>query len=609
MDAPGEPDVVETVLWWASQTGKTEVVISIAGYHMDADPAPQLLVQPTVDLAKAFSEERLAPEIRENRVLKRKVMDPRSRDSGNKILSKRYPGGSLVIVGANSPSGLAGRPRRVILLDEVDRYPVSAGTEGDPCALADKRAESFPNAVKVKTSTATIKGLSKIEKLYEGSDQQKWHVCCPSCKAEYLFAWAQVKWPQGKPEEAWMECPHCAAKFDDEGRRARVRAGKWKATAPFHGRRGFWLNGMNTLFPAHKGYRNRIHQFAAEFLKAKDDGPQTIKVWVNTFLAETYEEDADALDAAQIRERGEDYDSTSLPEDVLILTAAADVQRMRIECEVKGWGVDEECWGVCKLVLDGDTEKDDVWNQLDDVFRREFAREDGVTLRIERAFVDMGYRSKQVLKFCGPRIGRVYPCRGINRVGTNPPPLLPAKPCRNNKARIPHWNVGVTVAKTAIFDRLKMEPGGARTVHFPKEDGYDDNHFRQFAAEKRMLRYSAGVPYYIFEKLNNAVRNEALDLFVYNLAAMFSLMPIYWHRVRAARKRQAEKLDAKREAKPTAEKAVQSADAQEVKSDVPSDGEAKPEAKPANYTEQAVAAQLRRMRRRIRGRGGFVGRW
>jgi len=597
MDAPSDADVVETVLWWASQTGKTEVILSRVGYHMDADPAPQLLVQPTIDLMKAFSEERIAPEIRENRRLRALVRDPRSRDSGNKILSKRYPGGNLAMVGANSPSGLAGRPRRVVLQDEVDRYPQSAGTEGDPVALADKRTESFPNAIKIKTSTATVKGLSKIEKLTQLSDFRKWFVT-HKCGAEYLFMWAQVKWPESKPEEAYMECPHCGGRIDDDERKRMVKCGKWKATQPFRGIRGYWLNGLNTLFKPHKGFRNRIHQFAAEFLKAKDTGPDALKVWINTFLAETYEEDADALDANVMQERGEDYESTALPEGVLLLTAGADVQRMRIECEIKGWGIDEECWGVRKVVLDGDTEKDEVWQQLDEVLLSEFDREDGAKLKILRAFVDMGYRSKQVLKFCAPRIGRgVYPCRGINRVGTNPPPLLPAQPNRNNKARIPHWNVGVTVAKTTIYDRLKMEPGGPRTVHFPKADGYDAEHFRQFASEKRKLKYSAGVPYYIFEKLNNSVRNEALDLFVYAFAAMHSLMPIFWRRVAAARKKQAEK----RTAEPNAPATEAQDDA--VAKDTEDEG------KPVSYTEQRVAQQMRQMKRRIRGRGGFVGRW
>ena len=202
LDAALEEDVVEAILWWAAQTGKSEIMNNLVGFFMAEDPSPQLLVQPTVELYEAYSKERIAPMIRDTPVLRRIVKDPRSRDSGNTVGFKRYPGGSLAMTGANAPAGLAGRPRRVVLLDEVDRFPASAGTEGDPCALADKRAETFPNAVKVKTSTGTVKGLSKIENLYETSDKRKWTCKCKKCATDWVLMWADVKWDDGKPETA-----------------------------------------------------------------------------------------------------------------------------------------------------------------------------------------------------------------------------------------------------------------------------------------------------------------------------------------------------------------------------------------------------------------------
>lgn len=624
-DAPDEPMVVETVLMWGAQLGKSEIVNNRAAFHMEADPGPQLMVQPTVDRAKEYSEERIAPMIRESPALRRVVRDPRSRDSGNKILSKRYPGGNFALVGANAPSGLAGRPRRIIQQDEIDRFPLSAGTEGDPCALADKRAETFPNAVKVKTSTPTTKGLSRIEKAYELSDQRKWHVTHKACGHEFILRWAHVKWPDGVPMEAYMECPCCQARIDDPERREMVRNGKWKATAPFGGIRGYWLNGLNTLFPAHKGYPNRIAQFAVEFLKAKDEGPESLRVWTNTFLAETYEEEASKINADDIAQRAEDYEPDSLPEGVLVITAAVDVQRDRLEVEFKGWGKDEESWGIRKQVLDGDTEKEEVWASLDEALLREFEREDGVKLKCTRCFIDMGYRPKRVLAFCAPRIGRgVYPCRGVNRVGLNPPPLLPAKPSRNNKARIPHWNVGVTEAKGALHDRIELPPG-PRAMHFAAPAyGYDGDYFAQFASEKRFIKYSFGQPYFIFEKDNNSVRNEALDLNVYNLAALHSLFPIAWHKLAENMKKQATKTPEPKEEenKPaqrraprrTPQKPISREDlkaaAAETKAESAPATPAAPAApqpptppKPIDYTEMMIARRPRRMG------GGFVGRW
>jgi phage terminase large subunit GpA-like protein len=632
MDSACDPEVSETVLWWAAQTaGKSEVLNNIVGFYMHADPSPQLMVQPTVDLAEEYSKDRIAGMIRDTPPLRKIVRDPRSRDSGNTTLSKRYPGGSFVLVGANAPSGLAGRPRRVILKDEVDRYPLSAGTEGDPCALADKRAETFPNAVKVSTSTATIKGLSKIENLYEQSDQRKWFVRHGACEHEFVLMWEHVKWLDGQPETAWLECPHCRTRLTDGDRVAMVRAGRWKPTAPFKGIRGYWLNGLNILFGAQKGFNNRLHQFVADFLKAKDGGPQTLRVWINTFLAETYEEDAEKIDSGDILKRCEEYAPDELPETILVVTAGVDVHRMRIEVEVKGWGVDEESWGIKKTVLDGDTEKDEVWAELDKTLLETFTRNDGVTLKIERAFIDMGHKDRRVLGFCVPRLGRgVFPCRGINRPGLNPPPLLPAKPSTNNKARIPHWNVGVTVAKTAIYDRLLLPIPEARAMHFPLGHGYGVDYFKQLTAEKRKRKYQFGRPYYIFEKENNAVRNEALDLNVYALAALHSLTPIAWTKLAANLKKQAKTAEQARaaqmvveEMKRTVQKdtpvALSGETGGEIKpaAELTENGSIKPAAPPAPEKptqaqevapDRPAPAHHRRTSGFRRG-GGFVGGW
>lgn len=545
MDDANDPDVIESVLSWAGQLGKSTVVNATAGFFAECDPSPSLMVQPTVELAGAYSKDRIAPMFRDSPALARVLKDPRTRDSGNTILSKSYPGGSLVLVGANAPAGLAGRPRRVVLQDEIDRFPASAGTEGDPCALADKRAESFPNAVKLKTSTPTTKGVSKIEARLEQSDFQKWHCGCPRCQHEQVWMWSHVQWPEGKPEEAWLECEGCKAHLTDAERIASILGAKWKATRPFTGIRGRWLNGINTLFRQHKGYRNRLHQMAAEFLKAKEGGRETMRVWVNTFLAETFEESAETVDGKQVHEAVEDYSPDHLPTGVLLAVAGVDVQKTWIEVELVGYGRDEERWDIQKIRIDGHPVSDEeVWSKLDEVLLRKFTRTDGVELGVSRAFVDMQFATPEVLKFCAPRLGRgVYACRGVNREGAVVPPLLPAKPSRNNRARIPHWNVGVTVAKTSIYDRLLLPAPGPRTFHYPKGHGYDLDHFRQLTSEKRKVRYSHGVPYFIFEKPTTATRNEALDITVYAYAAMHSLQPIGWTRLAENLSKRATKKD------------------------------------------------------------------
>lgn len=634
MDAPLDESVEETVLWWAAQTGKSETMNNVTGFFMHGDPASILMVQPTIDLVEAYSMERIAPMIRDTPALRKIVRDPRSRSAGNTTKFKKYPGGNLAMVGANAPGGLAGRPRRVILQDEIDRFPASAGTEGDPCALADKRAETFPDAIRVKTSTATIKGKSKIEARYEQSDKRQWFVKCPKCRHEFVLLWEHVQWPDGKPEEAYLQCPdtECKAKLNDADRIAMVRGGRWKATAPFKGVRGFWLNGLNTLFRHHRGYRNRLHEFVSDFLKAKDGGAETMKVWINTFLAETYEEEAEKLDGTQILNRLEDYAPDEMPEEVLILTASVDVHRMFVQCDVVGWGLAEESWGITHKQFDGDTERDEVWAKLDEFLLTEFTRSDGVKMKLSRVFVDMGYRDKRVLAFCAPRIGRgVYPCKGIRREGIQIPPLLPAKPNKNNKARIPHWPVGVTVAKSAIYDRVMLPTPGPRTMHFAKGQGYSEEYFKELTVEVRKTKHQFGKPYSVFVKPNNASRNEALDLNVYNLAALASMFPVSWTRLAENLKKSAPKnwqhprIAEPDESETEAEEETHGATMDEAgKLTKPSEKEEpttpntddaatkpKPTFAPNNPTAPKAPQTFtpRGMRPFGRGRGGFVSRW
>lgn len=528
MDSFLAPDVSETVLMWAAQTGgKTELLLNAIGFFAHADPSPQLMVQPTIEAAEFFSKERLAPTIRDTPALAGIIKDPRSRDSNNTLTSKAYPGGNIALIGANAPAGLAGRPRRVILQDEIDRYPDSAGTEGDPSALADKRAESYSNAVKVKTSTPTLKGFSKIEARMGTSDYRKWHVCCPKCQHEQVLMWRQIiftfKDEDGKeykdPARAYLECEGCKAHLNDEDRVAMIRGGNWKATQPFAGIRGYWLNGMNTLFAAGKGYKNRLHQFAQEFLLAKKNGPEALKAWVNTFLAETWEEAGDTLGANPIMARREVY-GPKIPKHCVCLTGKADIQKDRIEAEIEGWGLGQESWGIRYTVIMGPPNLPDVWKQLDEFFLQTFEHESGATMKVSIALVDAGYEQELVLQYTKPREGhRIYALKG----SSTPMAPIVTRGTRNNQQRALMFLVGGNAAKDLIYGRLRITEPGAGYCHYPTEYGYDLEYFLSLTAEKAVKRFHAGQPVRVYEKTR--ARNEALDLKVYGVAGLHILKP------------------------------------------------------------------------------------
>ena len=179
MESLTDPAAASTVLMWGAQMGKTEVLLNTIGYFIDAQPAPMLIVYPTLDVSRKFSQKKLTPMLEESPRIKDAVRDPRTRDSGNTILSKEFRGGSLVVAGSNSPASLRQLSCRVIVQDEIDSFEPSAGAEGDPCSLADARTMNFHDAVLVKASTPTIRGASRIEAAYDDSDCRQWHCPCP----------------------------------------------------------------------------------------------------------------------------------------------------------------------------------------------------------------------------------------------------------------------------------------------------------------------------------------------------------------------------------------------------------------------------------------------
>lgn len=519
MDAANDKSVRLVCLMWASQTTKTTVLENVLGYFVHSDASPILLVQPTVEMAQAWSKERFNATVRDTPCLRELISDPKSRDSGNTIQLKTFPGGNLAIIGANAPAGLAGRPRRVVLLDEVDRYPASAGTEGDPVLLAIRRTESFWNSVVYLTSTPTVKGASRIEAEYEQTDKRKWFCPCAKCGHFQTLEWKHVIWDEGKPDTAYYKCERCEARWNDEMRVTAIKAGEWRPTAPFAGKRGYFLNGICSPFKAKRGFASRLHQMAAEFLEAKEGGPEQLKTWTNTFLAETWEEAGDKIEVSKIAERVESYTVDSVPNEVALVVGGADVQMDRIEVEWVGVGDGEETWGLDAVKIIGDTEKPDTWERLSQECERTFKRMDGVALRPTAIAIDLHFRPKMTREWCARHGAKIvaFPVFGIGGEQTQ---LVVDRFNKTYNQR--SWSIATNAAKDLIFSRLKIDQAGPRYCHFPRH--YTDAWFRQLTSEKAVTRYTKGFPKRTWEKQSGA-RNEALDMRVYALACIEILRP------------------------------------------------------------------------------------
>ena len=413
MDAISDPRNRDVVVMAGAQVGKTEMILNVIGYHIAHDASPILVVQPTLDMAQSFSKDRLAPMLRDTPQLRGKVKDPRSRDANNTTTHKVFPGGHISLVGSNSAAGLASRPIRIVLCDEVDRYPASAGSEGDPIQLARKALRDFLEPEDFDGLDANEQSASRIEAAFEESDKRRYHVPCEDCGHEQtLPKWSGVQWEKDRPESAVYVCEECGSCWDDAKRNRAVRKGYWIATEEFTGTAGFHINGIYSPWMP-------LADAVRDFLSAKKM-PETLRVWTNVYLAETWEDQGERVDDYAVAERAETF-GDEIDESVVLITAGVDVQDDRLELEVVGWGRDEESWSIDYRTLYGDPSTPQLWQDLDSILAQTFHTEDGRDLGIRSACIDSGgHYTQAVYTPVRPREGRrIFAIKGWPEKPTN----------------------------------------------------------------------------------------------------------------------------------------------------------------------------------------------
>lgn len=524
MDAIGDPHVREVVVMSAAQIGKTDAfILNVLAYYMDYAPAPIMCMQPTLDMGQTLSKDRISPMLRDTPRLKG-LVDVKSRFAGNTVMKKNFIGGHITIVGANSPSSLASRPIKVLLADEIDRYPKSAGTEGDPLNLAKKRQTTFWDCKTVMVSTPTIKGDSRIEDAFNLSTQEEWNIPCPECGAYQPLVWENVKFdPDNLDKGIDYVCCECGCVANEYRWKAQEIKGKYVAANPGAATRGFHLNTLASTFV---GWDEVVRKFL-EAKEALDHGnPEEMKVWVNTELGQTWEERGIQLEDTELYNRREIYPA-EVPDDVLFLTAGVDVQDDRFEVEVVGWGEGAECWGIRYQKIFGDMLSDQVWQDLDDFLLRSWRKADGTEYTLLATCIDSGgHHTDEVYRFAKDRLNRrIFAIKGMGGAGV---PYI-RNPSKNNRVKTNLFIIGVDAGKTSIYQRLEVKTPGPNYCHFPSdpEAGYDENYFKGLTAEKKVVRFVKGhLKEYWEIKDKEHKRNEPLDLRNYALAALSITRPV-----------------------------------------------------------------------------------
>ena len=524
-------------------THNSDIMNNVIGRFAHLDPCSIMMIQPTLTDGEDYSKSRITPMIEATNVLRKIFRESKSRSSSNTIMSKYFTGGRLIIAGANAPSGLASKPIRILLCDEVDRFPDSAGVEGDPVDLAAKRTTTFWNRIIGMFSTPTIKGISRIDDEYMTGTQEEWQHQCPNCKewhllthrrmvADYESSRRQNKKHVFVKSVKWT-CPDCGFSFSEtEMKNAPQKYVAQNPAAFATETRSFFINCWTSPWIS-------WNDVMTEWLEAEGD-PEREKVIYNTRFGESYERKGHFESEDRFLERREDY-GAELPEGVLLLTAAVDTQDNRLEYEIDGWGHGEECWGIQKGIILGTPDKQEVWDQLDERLDKVYHFANGRGLTVARTFIDSGgHYAREVYAYCWRSY---YKQRfAIRGASTYNEPLIAkiSKYNLGNGQSIPLVIVGTDSGKQYIMDRLSIEVPGAKYMHFPldkkaDEDdlvteilnnrGFDRIYFRGLIAEELVPHKRNGAIVMRWENIAKDKRNEPLDLKVYNLACLQSIKP------------------------------------------------------------------------------------
>lgn len=522
----------------SARVGFTKMMGAAIGSYIHQDPCPISIVQPTLDDAEGYSKEEIAPMLRDCPVLARLVPDAKTRDTDNTILHKKFPGGVLTLIGANSGRGFRRVTRRGMFFDEIDVYPLSSGSEGDPIRLGIRRTETFWNRKLVFGSTPLIAGLSRIERLFLSGDQRRYYVPCSQCgHMDYLVFDQQavnaqggpvghfMRWPRQKPEDAHFVCRSCGGLIEHKDKRAIVSAGEWRSHAPFTGHRSYHIWAAYSFSP-----NATWGQIAKEFVEANDEGPEALKTFINTVLAETWKDKGDAPPWEALYQRREMYLIGTCPAGVLFLTIGVDVQKDRLIYEVVGWGRGKRSWSIDAGTIPGDTSDSTStgpWPALDALLERDFPHAGGLKLRPAMLAIDSGYNTQEVYNWARKHpMTRVIAVKGVdtgNVLISAPAPVDVSVNGKKLKRGYKVWKVAVNIAKSELYGWLQMgkpvdegsladamlKPGACA---FPQ---YDEEFFRGLTGEHLVpWKVRGGFVAYAWELIPGRT-NHPLDCRVY----------------------------------------------------------------------------------------------
>ncbi len=560
MEALSPSSPVDTVVAVkSSQIGMSEVALNLFGFYADRAPCPIAYILPDEKSTEDFKKSRIDPMVELCPALAGKIRDPRkTRNAGNTLELIEFPGGAMRLRGANSPAGLRQWTAKVLVGDEVDAWPQSSGIEGNPRMLAERATLSYQGRRKLFfLSTPTIEGASRICDEWADTDQSFYHVPCPRCGDLSPMAWSSatrfvvgarkfVRWNDAAElDSEWdvhIECTACGGRIEDFEREDMIARGVWVATKPERSQRSRGFHISRLYAPAGMG---NLTDLVRNWKKARREGEASLRVFANRDLGEPWYMKGERPEWKRLYDLRETYRIGTVPRGGLVLVAAADVQRDRIEVAIDAYGEELEYWAVDYRVLLGEPSAPEVWTQLERVLQETFQHEDGAHMHIRALGIDTGDSTQDVYAWVRRQSRqRVYALKGdsdrTNVLVAHPQKVEVNHNGRRLKRGLMLFHVGGGVAKSEIYGKLRLEkpldgqpfPPGYR--HYPQ---FGEEHFRQLTAES-LRRKPSSNGRLVYEWAKEHERNEVLDCAVYSRAVahiigLDRMTPDHWRALRA----------------------------------------------------------------------------
>jgi len=525
MDAFNDSHIREMTLMMSTQVGKTETMLNMLGYVAQEDPGPTAWLGAKEQDVKDFCVERIQPIFNLSSELLTKLS--KNKDEINKK-GIALDNMRMHVVWAGSPSGLASRAIKYVFADEVDKYPPYSGRESDPLELITERTRTFWNHKKIKGSTPTTK-RGYIYKEYEKSDKRKYYMPCPHCGEYQIFVWGCVKFPNDERNPdvikmnrlAYYECPYCGEKITDSMKFSMLEKGIWvqeggeidkKGKVSGVGKKsthaGFWINAIYSPWLT-------FSDIAAKFLSVKNE-PSKLMNFVNSWLAEVWEEKAKKTDVEFLKRRIIDYPEGLVPDAVKVLSCGVDVQKGYMLLTVRGWGVGSASWLIRKAKVES-------WSELAvNLFDTKYKKSDGQLMSIRLSLIDTGYRTNEVYEFCRRYPQRTRPIKGKDNLGGipfHPKRLDKFSDSRSMPGGLVLWTIDVNYFKDKLHRFIHSTMDDASQWYIYKN--ITNDYLIQMCAEDKVIirNKKTGTSTEVWQPKTGSIANHYWDCEVYNVAA------------------------------------------------------------------------------------------